>query len=306
MPFKNVIISNSKKLTELKKRIAEGGAGKLHVVSDFDKTLTSCFVNGQKIQSLISILRDEKYLTPDYPEKAQALFDKYAPIERDPKIPLEEKKKAMEEWWSTHYKLLLASGLTKKDIASVAKSEKISLRGGATELLSFLDKNEIPLVILSSAGLGYETIEMYLENHNSLYENIHIASNQILWDENGKAVGVRSPIIHTFNKNYSAVKNLDFFEKIKERKNVILLGDGEGDAEMLFGFEYDNVIKIGFLNEGVKMDLEKFKNSYDVLVLNDSSMDYILKSFTDIFDVVIVNDSPMDFVNILLRELVLE
>jgi len=34
-------------------------------------------------------------------------------------------------------------------------------------------------------------------------------------------------------------------------------------------------------------------------------MDYVLKSFTNLFDVVILNDSPMDFVNLLLRDLVL-
>jgi cytosolic 5'-nucleotidase 3 len=171
--------------------------------------------------------------------------------------------------------------------------------------MDFLHEHAIPLVILSAAGLGFETIQMYLGNHNALYENIHIVSNVLEWDASGKAIGVREPIIHTFNKNYSAVKNLDFFGAVRERKNVILLGDGEGDAEMVQGFDYDNIIKIGFLNEGVAVDLKKFKNSYDVLVLNDGSMDYVLKSFTNLFDVVILNDSPMDFVNLLMQDLVL-
>lgn len=305
MSFKNVVIANKQKLEDLKKRIALDGAEKLHIVSDFDKTLTSCFVNGQKIASLISILRDEKYLTSDYSEKAQALYDKYHPAEIDPKITLEKKKKLMHQWWSEHYELLIKSGLSKKDLAKVSESKKIALRSGAVEFLDFLDKHNIPLVILSAAGLGYETIEMYLEKQNALRDNIRIVSNRLEWNESGKAIGAREPIIHTFNKNYSTVKNLDFFKEIKERKNVILLGDGEGDAEMLEGFEYDNVIKIGFLNEGVKVDLEKFKNSYDILVLNDGSMDYILKSFTNLFDVVILNDSSMDFINTLLRELVM-
>ena len=74
---------------------------------------------------------------------------------------------------------------------------------------------------------------------------------------------------------------------------------------MVEGFDYDNIIKIGFLNEGVKADLEKFKNSYDVLVLHDGSIDCILKSFANVFDVVILEDGPMDFINGLMRELVL-
>lgn len=305
MPFKNVIIKNKEKLSEIKKRIALSGTEKIHVVSDFDKTLTSCFVDGEKIPSLISILRDEKYLTPDYPQKAQALYDKYHPAEIDPNIPLSEKQKLMHRWWSEHYELLIKSGLTKNDLARVAQSKKISLRSGAVEFMDFLNKNNIPLVILSAAGLGFETIQMYLGNHNVLSENIHIASNVLKWDASGKAIGVQEPIIHTFNKNYSSVKEMDFFGDIRKRKNVILLGDGEGDASMVQGFDYDNIIKIGFLNEGVSVDLDKFKDSYDVLLLNDSSMDYVLKSFTNLFDVVILNDSPMDFVNFLMKDLVL-
>lgn len=305
MLFENVIITNKEKISEIKKRISSDGVGKLHIVSDFDKTLTSCFVNGAKIPSLISILRDEKYLTSDYPEKAQALYNKYHPIEIDPSIPLAEKQTQMHNWWSEHYDLLISSGLTKDDLARVAQSKKISLRSGAIEFMDFLHKHEIPLVILSAAGLGFETIQMYLEKHKVLFDNVHIVSNTLKWDESGKAIGVQEPIIHTFNKNYSSVKELPFFKEIKERKNIILLGDGEGDAAMVEGFEYDNIIKIGFLNEGVSMDLEKYKDNYDILILNDGSMDYVLKSFISLFDIVILNDSAMDYVNELLRELVL-
>lgn len=304
MPFEKVIIINKEKISELKKRMAFGGAENLHVVSDFDKTLTSCFVNGEKIVSLISILRDEKYLTPDYPEKAQALYDKYHAIEISPEIPLDEKKRAMQIWWTEHYNLLIKSGLTKDDLIRVAKSKKIALRSGAVEFMDFLRKYDIPLVILSAAGLGFETIQMYLKKQNVLHKNIHIVSNVLQWDESDKAIGVREPIIHSLNKNYATVKKLDFFKDIQNRKNVILLGDGEGDAAMIEGFDYDNIIKVGFLNEGVKMDLEKFKNTYDILILNDGPMDPVLQSFSKLFDVVILGDGPMDFVNALMRELV--
>jgi 5'-nucleotidase len=220
-------------------------------------------------------LRDEKYLTPDYPEKAQALYDKYQPIEIDPKIPLAEKQILMHRWWSEHYELLVKSGLTKQDLARVAQSKKIALRLGAVEFMKFLHHYDIPLVILSAAGLGFETIQMYLGNKNLMYENVHIVSNVLQWDENGKAIGVQEPIIHTCNKNYAAVKELEFFETIRERKNIILLGDGTGDAAMVEGFEYDNIIKIGFLNENAEEHLESFHKNFDVIILNDGSMDFV-------------------------------
>ena len=299
----NIIITNQERLEEIKQRMMADGVEKLQVVSDFDKTLTSCFVDGQKITSLISILRDEHYLTPDYSEKAQALYDKYHLIEIDPKILSEEKKKLMHEWWFLHYQLLIKSGLTKTDLKNVVESKKIALRPGALDFFDFLNSHNIPLVILSSAGVGAETIALYLEKFAKLYDNIYIASNEFVWDENEKVLGVKEPIIHTFNKDFSAVKEFTFYKKIETRKNVILLGDGLGDADMLNGFEYDNVIKIGFLNENSKGELAAFKNNYDIIILNDGSMDHVLESFKKAFDVVILNDGPMDFVNILLKEL---
>ena len=51
---------------------------------------------------------------------------------------------------------------------------------------------------------------------------------------------------------------------------------------MVKGFDYENLIKIGFLNENVEENLESFKANYDVLILNDSSMDYINKLLREI------------------------
>ena len=225
MPSDNVIIPNADKLEETKIKIMADGPEKLYVVSDFDKTLTSCFVNGKKIVSLISILRDEHYLTPDYAEKAQVMYDKYHPIEIDQNISFAEKEKAMHEWWTTHYDLLIKSGLSKKDLENVAKSNKISFRAGSLDFFDFLYEHNIPLLILSSAGVGAETISLYLENYHKLYKNIHVVSNTFIWDDNDRVVGVKEPIIHTFNKDYTSVRQFPFYSELEKRKNVILLGD---------------------------------------------------------------------------------
>ena len=42
-----------------------------------------------------------------------------------------------------------------------------------------------------------------------------------------------------------------------------------------FLFYHNNLIKIGFLNENVEENLEPFKKDYDVLILNDSGMDFV-------------------------------
>ena len=77
----NIIISNEKELKEKIENIKKGGKEKLHVISDFDRTLTKCFVDGEKNPTMIAYIRNGNYLTPDYSQKAHALFDKYHPIE---------------------------------------------------------------------------------------------------------------------------------------------------------------------------------------------------------------------------------
>jgi len=271
----DVIITNQEKIEATKKRIVADGLAKLQVVSDFDKTLTTCFVNGKKIVSLISILRDEHYLTPDYSGKAQALYDKYHPIEIDPTIPMETKKEKMREWWLEHYELLAKSGLSKQDLAKVAQSEKVSLRTGALVFFDRLKAHDIPLLILSAAGLGVEAISLYLQKYGKLYGNIHIASNTFVWDENGQMIKAREPIIHSFNKDYTSVRNFSFFVGLGDRRNIILLGDSTSDVTMINGFNYDQIIKIGFLNENMADQLIAFKDAYDIIILNNGSMDYV-------------------------------
>jgi len=273
--MKNIIISNPKKLEKTKKAISKDGAEKLHVLADFDKTLTNLFVNGKEVPSIISILRDGNHLTPDYAHKAHEFYNKYHPIEIDPKISLKEKKKAMREWRTNHLDLLIESGLNKKDIKSIVESRGAKFRDGFSDFIDFLKNHNIPLVIISSGGLGGAAITMCLEQEKKLYDNVYIVSNSYKWDKRGNAIRAKEPIINVMNKDETAIQDFPVFEVIKNRKNVLLLGDSLGDIGMIKGFDYDNLIKIGFLNEKIEESLPYYKKIYDVLILNDSSMDFV-------------------------------
>ena len=71
----SVIISNKEKFEELKKKFKAGGLDNIHVVADFDSTLTKASVNGIKRPSVISVLRDEGYISEDYSEKAKGRWN---------------------------------------------------------------------------------------------------------------------------------------------------------------------------------------------------------------------------------------
>lgn len=273
--MKNIIIPQPKIFEKAKKAIINDGPEKLHILSDFDRTLTKAFVNGKHVPSLISVLRDHNYLTSEYCKKAQTLYKKYHPIEINPSISDSEKKEAMQKWWTIHFNLLIKTGLYKKDVQKVIKSGKVKLRPGALKLIDLLKSQNIPMIIISSSGLGFEAISGYLKNKKKLLDNIYIVSNAFKWNKKGKLVGVGKPIIHSMNKNETSVKKLPVYKAIKSRKNVLLLSDSLQDVGMIKGFDYDNLIKIGFLNENVKENLPYYKKVYDVVLLNDAPMDFV-------------------------------
>jgi len=249
------------------------GIEKIHIISDFDRTLTKAFVNGKKFPSIISQLYDGNHLTEDYTKKAQELRDKYHPIEINPNIPIEEKKKAMEEWWRTHKKLLIESNLNLTDVQDIVDNGQLEFREGALEFFDLTYKNNLPLVVFSSSGIG-EAIPLYFKKINKNYDNIHIITNSMEYDKEGNAISIKEPVIHVFNKGEIALKGLPIMKELKNRKNVILLGDSLGDLDMVQGFKYDNLIKIGFYNYEEE-SLEDFKKNFDVIILNDGNMDFV-------------------------------
>lgn len=134
----NTIISQLDSFNQIVSNIKKDGWSNLHVLADFDRTLTAGLINGIKTPSIIALLRDGNHLIPGYAEKAQALFDKYHPIEIDLKLPQNIKKSKMEQWWQEHNKLLIESGLKFSDLEDVAQNNDLKFREGVLEFLDFL------------------------------------------------------------------------------------------------------------------------------------------------------------------------
>ena len=276
------IISNQENLEKLKSQIREQGFKSLHILTDFDRTLTYGVVNGVKTPSVISMLRDGKHLTEGYSEKAYSLFNKYHPIEVDQSIPLETKKRAMQEWWESHHKLLFESGLSMSDLEDIVNNGVVRFRDGVVEFLDFLKQYDIPLVVLSASGCG-EVIELFFKKIGKDYPNILYVINKFNWDENGKAVSIKGPIIHSMNKDETILEKIpEVYEKIKDRKNVILLGDSIGDLGMVHGFDFNNLIKIGFLNFDSEHLRKEFEENFDIVVEGDGDFSFVNSLMRDI------------------------
>ena len=273
--MEDILIPNPEYIQDVIAKMSAQGGKFFHVVADFDRTLTKAFVDGKPRSSLESILEGEWLLGLEYSKRAKANFDKYYPIEIDPNIPLEDKKAAMQEWRTVQFKLMLDSWLTKDIIQKTMQSEKVILRTGYEIFFTALEKHNIPLVVFSASGLWYEGISYWLQSVSALTKNIHIISNNFIRDAQNKAIGIQEPIIHSFNKSETTIRKFPFYQEIVERTNVLLLGDSPGDVHMADGFDYENIIKIWFLNNDTPANRKLFLEKYDVIILNDGSMNYV-------------------------------
>ena len=81
-------------------------------------------------------------------------------------------------------------------------------------------------------------------------------------------------MIHMYNKADMVKKKTDGVNSA-HRKNVILLGDSLGDLDMAAGVaDPDTVLTIGFLNKNIEKNLPVYQKSFDVVLVDDQSMQF--------------------------------
>ncbi len=237
----------------------------IHILTDFDRTITRG--NSPSSWSLIA----KSNLLPDgYIEERNKLFDYYRPIEIDEAIEAAKKNKLMTEWWIKHINLLIKYKLSKDTLEkTIANSNLMIFRAGAKKFLENMAKRNIPVIIIS-AGIGNFIIH-FLEINKCNFKNIYIISNFLEFKDN-LATGISNKVIHSFNKNETALPP-EIKELIKDRRNIILFGDSVSDIKMITDTENTNVLKIGFLEENIEQNLPFFKEAFDVISTNNTSFD---------------------------------
>jgi len=257
------LADKEKELEKTINQMSEDGAKNLHILTDFDKTLTDPGeINGKKISSTISQIRAGGYLGEEYSKLSYELFDKYSPLEHDQSISKEERSQKMAEWYSLHHKILVKYGLNKAILDDIMEKSHSHLKNGVADFIISTNKKQIPIIIMS-AGPAY-MIQKQLELENLMLDNVHIVANFYEFDKDGYMTGTLGQLIHSANKYETAVKNFDFYNKIRERTNVIQIGDVIDDIGMAQGFEYKNLLSIGFCYK--EQNRAEFEKVFDLVL----------------------------------------
>lgn len=74
----------------------------------------------------------------------------------------------------------------------------------------------------------------------------------------------------------------EVYSNIQNRKNVILLGDSIGDMGMIEGFEYESLLKVGFLNFDYDKLREEYKKNFDVVLEGDGDFNQVNSLIRDL------------------------
>jgi len=214
-------------------------------------------------------------LMPDeYREKAQKFVQKYYPIEIDPSLTAEEKIPHMIDWYTTSQKLLIEYRLSQSQLKMMVNASRALLRDSSTEVLSFMNEHEIPVLVFS-AGVG-DLLEEVLRREKAFFPNMKVISNYMEFDDEGFCKGFRKPLIHMFNKNETALDGPSYFEDLSHRGNAVVLGDSLGDANMDKGMSNPGaILKIAFLNDKIDERMDSFLKTFDVVLVDDQTFHFV-------------------------------
>uniref|UniRef100_A0AAQ4SA80 5'-nucleotidase n=1 Tax=Gasterosteus aculeatus aculeatus TaxID=481459 RepID=A0AAQ4SA80_GASAC len=261
--------------------LIKGGASKLQnvsllppsqIITDFDMTLSKFAVGGKRCPTCHNIIDNCKLVTEECRAKLLQLKNKYYPIEIDPHLTMEEKYPFMVEWYFKSHTLLVEQRLERDKLAEVVRESDAALREGYEQFFDRLQQHDVPVFIFS-AGLG-DVLEEIIRQAGVYHPNVKVVSNFMDFDENGVLKGFKGELIHVYNKQDGALRNTEYFKQVKESCNIVLMGDSLGDLSMADGVSnVENILKIGFLNDKVEERLDKYLDSYDIVLVKDETLE---------------------------------
>jgi HAD superfamily hydrolase (TIGR01544 family) len=251
-------------------RLKAGGASSVHVVADFDMTLTAGQSNEPGVRnSSWGAFESSAFRSPSFIAAYKALYKMYSPAIHDGSHNLVERDRLLHEWYGKTLELVMRNRISRQDIARAALSGVVAPRPGLGEFFDAAQRKEIPVVIFS-AGLG-DFIVPFLEHHKISLDGVQIVSNFYQFDQNGMITGQLNSTVHSLNKNESHA-DYGVHTIALGRPNVLLLGDFLADIHMADGERHETILSVGFLN-AEEEHLGSFKRTFDAVVLSDVGLD---------------------------------
>lgn len=249
---------NKNDVTHKLNDLAMAGIDSLHLVSDFDLTLTAGKQPGQNLGTWDVM---DELLPAEGVQRHKEIYQSFRPTELRGQLTAE----ITSQKWAETLDLITSYHMSIDDVEAAFLSVA-TLRDGAKEVFDTCQDRSVPTVILSS---GIRNVIQLMAEHYKIHPD-HILSNDLKVDEKTrKVIGWYSDtLIHMLNKNERGHGELSALRAV--RPNVVLIGDVPDDTRMVLG---DEVIRIRVLDprkneihvpeEALKMS---FEAGYDLVV----------------------------------------
>jgi HAD superfamily phosphoserine phosphatase-like hydrolase len=195
------------------------GSGMLHLVLDFDRTLT-VGKNGADDATTWSVMKHH------LPEAGRELYDKdfryYRRLELDGRMAEAD----AQTWWERTLNLFVKHSVNLNTVEATFL-DHVALRPGTKALLNICEEKSIPVVVLSA---GVREVIQILFAQNNIKPPV-IVSTELVVNDAGIVTGWRrETLVHVLNKKEA--KHDELVRIRKERPYSILVGDGLDDSDM--------------------------------------------------------------------------
>lgn len=213
------------------------GAASMHVVFDFDRTLTVKRPGSEDEVTTWHILHE--HLPEVGQARYQQQFEKYRALE----IGGGMTQLDAVEWWSSILNLFVEYEISLGAVEA-AFLDRASIRPGTAELFKLCADNKIPTVILS-AGIR-EIIDIWCRQY-MIKPSLVIATNLMVSDENKISGWQENTLVHVLNKSEATHPELQSIRA--DRPKVLLIGGSLDDASMATGEK--DIIRVRILDPRV-------------------------------------------------------
>lgn len=274
-----VYIKDIKKVEEKLLKIIRDGKDKVHVISDFDMTITKYWHQGKRSPSSHDILSNSSKVSQKYHERCIELKEHYYPIEISSELNDAQKLPYMVEWWKNAHQAILDEHIHKDSLKTMVEETPVVFRPGIKNVLYTCKNKNIPFLVFS-AGIQ-NVIQETLKYNGLFFNNMNVVSNKMLFNkETGICDRFVEPIIHVLNKDNFGLEGTAYGKLLENRQNVIVCGDSLGDLKMADGIAHDTCLSIGFLNLNKEKMLDKYKEQFDIVICDDGSFDILNELLT--------------------------
>ena len=262
----------------IKEKLQKIKGSDFYILSDYDQTITGGVSSWELPSHLESSSVEFKEHCVEVGARFLTMLREY---NQTGDFALREK---ITGWW---YELLAEFVDNKVDLSemkeAVLNDGIVVVRDGTKEFFEMLNKCGVPIVILSAGFVA--VIETTLLREGCLLDNVEVFANIIETDSDNKITGVKGEMIHLFNK---AEENLrtKTLEKIKDKANVILLGDQIADVEMLPEHKRESAVKIAFRSSRASLQPEGYLKYFDIVCDEKTSFVELMEELKNKYDFV--------------------